>query len=150
MIMALTVLDLDSMPEPPKNPRNTRAPKSGAAKPAEPPRGTSKKSLKAPLWRMYGMAGMAVALLPYETAQADGVAIMSQAEACAEALAKLADNDPKVYKTLERLITASSWGGVIAPHVVLLGAILGNHGINIPLMPNIIDAEPDDDESSAG
>lgn len=60
--------------------------------------------------------------------QADGVAIVQHAPAVAAALDKVAKDDPRVAASLERMLTAGVWSGLVAALVPLAMTIAANHG----------------------
>lgn len=59
--------------------------------------------------------------------QADGVAIIQHAPAIAAALDKVAKDDPRVAASLERMLTAGVWSGLVAALVPLGLTIAANH-----------------------
>lgn len=109
-------------------------------KPAARPRG--KPSLKQPLTDIYGTLGAGVFILN----QADGIAILSNAEKMAESLDNWGKVNPAVYKVLERLCSTGALGAVIAAHAPVVMAILNNHDV----IPTILGKNGDKNETSEG
>lgn len=109
---------------------------AGTAKPDKAPKSSAPKPRKADLeTRLTGTLtslGLAVsasgAMSGKDAVQDDGVAIISHAPSIAEALAKVAKNDPRVAAALERMLTAGVWSGLIAATLPLVVTIGANHG----------------------
>lgn len=68
--------------------------------------------------------------------QFDGFTVGQNASTLAESWCKLAEQDPKVRKALMRLLTGTSWSGVIAAHVMVAVPILQHHHV-IPTMMEV-------------
>jgi hypothetical protein len=47
----------------------------------------------------------------------------------AEAWVDLAERDPRVKRTLERLLEATGWGGIVAAHVAIIIPVIANRGM---------------------
>jgi hypothetical protein len=67
--------------------------------------------------------------------QLDGVAIIEHAPNLAAALDRVAKDDPRVAASLERMLTAGVWSGLIAATLPLVVTMAGNHGA---LPPHIV------------
>lgn len=98
----------------PARTRTDRAPKTGR-----------KKSLAKPLTEFFTSIGSFVAIAN----QADGIAIIEGAERLAKALDAVAKDNATVYKNLERMVTGSTWGGVIFAASAIVVPILANHNL---------------------
>jgi hypothetical protein len=106
------------------------AAKEAPKKRAAPRRSTTKRSLKQPLTDLYGTLGAGVFILN----QADGIAIISNAEKMAESLDNWGKVNPAVYKVLERLCSTGAFGAVAAAHAPVIMAILNNHNVISTIM----------------
>lgn len=60
--------------------------------------------------------------------QLDGVALIQNAPSIGAALDKVAKDDPRVAASLERMLTAGVWSGLVAAMLPLVLAIAANHG----------------------
>lgn len=60
---------------------------------------------------------------------ADGVAVINHASPIAEALANLAEANPRVAKLLDGTVTGSAWLGVFFAVAPLIMEVAGNHGL---------------------
>lgn len=136
----------ETAPKPPKGRPTTRAGRraQSAAKRAQQAtkaETTPKASSKPPprresLERRIGGAiasmgtGIAVAgaATGSEAVQADGLLVVQAAPNIAAALDKLAKDNPAVAVTLERMLTAGAWSGVIAAVTPVALGIAANHG----------------------
>lgn len=61
--------------------------------------------------------------------QGDGLAIVAGAPKLAEALAKAADENPRVRDGLERMMAAGVWSGVVTAVAAIAIPIAANHGL---------------------
>ncbi len=97
-------------------------------------RGTRKPDLTQPLMQVYVSVGIALAGFP--ATRNDAQVIFANAETAAKSVAKLADDDPKVRRVIEKFLSASAYAGVIAAHMPIVYGIMMNHGVNIPFLPS--------------
>lgn len=74
--------------------------------------------------------------------QLDGVALIQHAPAIAQALDKVAQNDPRVKEALERMLTAGTWSGLIAALLPLVLTIAANHGAIPPAIAGMLGVTP--------
>lgn len=81
--------------------------------------------------------------------QADGVAIVQHAPAIAAALDKVAKDDPRVAASLERMLTAGVWSGLVAALVPLAMTIAANHGAIPAHLLNLLSANPEAPEPAS-
>lgn len=63
---------------------------------------------------------------------ADGMVVLNGATPLAQALAKLAEENPSVKQNLERMLTAGAWSGVIAAVAPIAIGIAANHNLLPP------------------
>lgn len=125
----------DPHPEPAKPLGRRRGRPRGDASETKPGRRTyaPRRVKTAPIGervsQLYTMAGMAVAMIPAgpsavdpdtTVTQAIGLAVATSADACGAAWQKLAEDNPRVRAALERMLTVSSFGELIAAHVPIL------------------------------
>lgn len=67
---------------------------------------------------------------------ADGIVIVSNADAYSHAWCELARTDKRVYSALRKLCVGGAWGGVVIATAAIVVPIAGNHG----LLPAGVDA----------
>lgn len=128
--------DLDEMPDGPvkterlrrtglfgQQTRTDKPPRRERAKSRKPPPENRPGQFVEPLIALYGMIGFSVA--PFSPHV--GRAIMEQAEPCAEAWDKAAQENESVRRVLKALTTTSVWGSVVMAHAPIVGAIIVNH-----------------------
>lgn len=77
---------------------------------------------------LYGTIGLAVAPFSPEV----GRTILQQAEPCAEALDKAAQENESLRRVLKAVTATSVWGAVIMAHAPIVGAIIVNHTSLLP------------------
>jgi hypothetical protein len=99
--------------------RNVKPPKAEKPLPPKPRKG----ELAKPLTETY--VGIGVLISPFDPAC--GMAVMTNAQACAESLEELARVNPAVRRALVALTQTGAWGGVIAAHLPLLAVIAVHH-----------------------
>ena len=87
------------------------------------PRATRAPKFEKSLTEFYTTIGTAVMLIN----ESDGAAIISNAENCAQALDKLAAENPKVRRALQKMLTGSAVGGVVIAHAPIVLALAANH-----------------------
>jgi hypothetical protein len=73
----------------------------------------------------------------YAVNAVDGAAIIDGAERLAEALNNAAKTNDTLYRNLERMLTGSTWGGVIVAAGAIALPILANHGLLPFAIPGI-------------
>lgn len=103
------------------------------------PKTSRKKSLKKPLADLFTNIGTGVMILN----KTDGMAIVEGADALADALNRVAQDNDAVYRNLERMVTGSAWGGVIMAVGAIALPIAINHNLlpfDIPGMANPTDS----------
>jgi hypothetical protein len=61
--------------------------------------------------------------------QLGGTLMHKRAGELAEAWVDLAERDPRVKRTLERLLEATGWGGIVAAHVAIVIPVIANRGM---------------------
>lgn len=83
------------------------------------------KKLVSDLVGIYGMVGAIV----YSRNQADGLIILTSAEARATELAELARHNPKLYKLLKGMTQGNAWVAFLVGHGGMMLAIMGNHNL---------------------
>lgn len=118
----------DDTPKPKRRGRPIRKPRTSSTTPR--PRASSKKvDIRAGVRDMYANMAVAISFVPSGPAaigveghaitstQAVGLVIAEQAEACANAWGDAADANPRIREALERVLTVSIMGAVIAAHV---------------------------------
>lgn len=107
----------------------TTASTSPDAAPKRAASGRTTTARKAPLAprveQLYTMLGLGVSFAPAPWAQPVGLAIGAQAADCAAAWDQLAKENPRVREALERLLTASAVGTLLAAHVPIILAAVG-------------------------
>lgn len=64
-----------------------------------------------------------------QAVQLDGASVIEHGPGLAQALDRLAKDDPRVAAALERMLTAGAWSGVVMASTPLLVAIAANHGL---------------------
>ena len=64
-----------------------------------------------------------------EAVKADGLLVVEHSANVAKALDSLAKDNPAVAATLERMLTAGAWSGVIAACVPIAIGVASNHGM---------------------
>lgn len=104
-------------------------------------RNTRKPDLTQPLMQVYVTVGMALAGFP--ATRNDAQVVFANAENAAKSVAKLADDDPKVRKVIEKFLSASAYAGVVAAHMPIVIGIMANHGVNMPFLPSNEEREND-------
>lgn len=97
------------------------------SRPDKAPRQTGgrKRSLTRPLTDLFVSIGAMVSVVN----QVDGQIIIEGAPRLAESLNAVAKDNPAVYKSLERMLTGSAWGGVFMASGAIAIPILANHGL---------------------
>jgi len=106
-----------------------RVSRSGSSKPTRSSGSVDLSAIQAGLDTMFTGVAMAVGMFE----PTDGAIIAQGGPQLSSALVKVAENDPRVRKALERLMTGSAWGQVIAAAGAIVVPILAHHGV----MPNI-------------
>lgn len=154
----------DLAPEPPKPPEDTAprrpttragrkalsAAKAAQAKaaPDKSPKATSKPtprraSLESRLAGSIASLGTSVAVAGAVAGDAvvqDGLLIVQSAPALAGALDKIARDNPAIAASLERMLTAGVWSGLVVALLPLLVGIAGNHGLIPPQLAALLAA----------
>ena len=99
--------------------------------------------IAAGMTKLYKRAGRLVKAMDKDI----GVAIIESAEDCGEAWDELARTNPRIRRTLMKMISGGAWGSVIMAHLPILLAIIMKDGIrkHIPFM-KLIDSMMADDE----
>ena len=127
------------MEQPKEKPKLQAAPAEEKPKDSAPKPGSTSKprgrplALQTEITSFYGMIGAGVAVVSME----DGQAIIEAADDLGRSWAELASKDKRVKEVWDKLLTGSSWSGVIMAHGMLAMNILGNHDISpTHLMPN--------------
>lgn len=75
------------------------------------------------LLKTYANAGAFVMLF----SQKDGLLIVKNSEELTESWRQLLDNDPKLRKTMLKVVKGSGWGAVISAHLTVAIPIINNH-----------------------
>lgn len=114
--------------------------KPKATKPA--PRKASLESrLAGSLASLGGMVMAGGAVAGSAPLQADGLVIIQHSANMAEAINRVADQDPRVKAALEKMLTAGVWSGVAAVMLPVGLAIAGNHGMVPPGLAEVFGAK---------
>lgn len=98
--------------------------------------GGKRQSLKQPLTDALTSLGVAVQLVNGY----DGARIVAGAPQLAEALDELAKQDAAVHRALQRILTGSSWGGVVIAAMSIAVPIAANHQLIPPHTAAILGA----------
>lgn len=115
--------------------RKARAAASATGSDAKPktkpaPRKASLESrLASSLASMGGMLMATGAVVGSAPVQADGLVVIQHSANMAEAINRVADQDPRVKAALEKMLTAGVWSGVAAVMLPVGLAIASNHGL---------------------
>lgn len=140
----------DALPtaKPPRGRGRSRARSGDAAKPTTPARSRAKRApavnIAQGMTDLYVQTGAVIAAIPSGPAvavtpdvaallsdagqdrptvtQAIGVAIVTSGPAAGDALAKLAEDNPRIREALERMLTVSAFAGVLAAHLPIIAA----------------------------
>lgn len=115
---------LPKPPEPPAEPKPSRSRASSASSSRGPGRPSVRDKLETQLAEQLGALALTVVLFH----PADGQAIMRRAPDCAAALARLAEQNPRIRRLLESGMTSSAWLGVAIAFGGLAMEIGANHG----------------------
>jgi len=107
-----------------KSAKPDKAPKA----PKSAPRKASLETRLAGSLTTLGTMVAAAGAMTSPAVQLDGVAVIQHAPNIAAALDKVAKDDPRVAASLERMLTAGVWSGLIAAMLPLVLAIAANHG----------------------
>lgn len=104
------------------------APKDDAPKleSSRPPRGPGMRKLEGQLRELYETLAV-IAISPFD--QLAGTLVHHRAGELAEAWIDLAERDARVKKTLERLLEATGWGGIVAIHAAIIIPVIANRGM---------------------
>lgn len=102
--------------------RKSASDKSGKAKRDIPSKRPGQ--LVKPLTTLYTSMGAAVSAFD----PACGIAILDNAEKCAESLDALAQRNEAVRRALYAMLETSAWGGVMAAHMPILVMLMVHHG----------------------
>lgn len=142
----MTVIEQDSppgglldFPNPSKEGenRNAKPEEQDKRAPTGRPRGRPPKAkLKDSLQAQFTIIGMSV----YAFNHYDGERIMENSQALAESLGKLADENPRVRKVLEKMLMAGAWSEVGMAVAPMLLPILANHRVLPPFMATVVGA----------
>lgn len=99
--------------------------------------------IAAGMTKLYKRAGRVVKAMDKDI----GTAIIECAEDCGEAWDELARTNPRIRRTLMKMISGGAWGSVIMAHLPIVLAIIMKDGIkkHIPFM-KLIDSMMADDE----
>lgn len=89
------------------------------------PRSPRRPAIGPRIAQLYATVGLGVSMTPAPAAQAVGAALVTNAPACGDAWEQLAKEDPRVAELLDRLLTASAYGALLAAHlpIVLAGLV---------------------------
>jgi hypothetical protein len=101
-----------------------RASETRARAPKTPASGR-RRPLKTRTEEFIGSIALGVSVFDFQ----DGAIIMESAEEMAEAWSNLADQNPRVKATMERVLTGGAWGGVIMTHGSVIVRIAQNHAL---------------------
>lgn len=82
-----------------------------------------RRSLQKPLLNAYVMIGMSVMTMAPEV----GEAIIENAEKCSVAVNRLCQDNVKVYRIVDKLLTNAATAGVLAAHMPIIMAALTNY-----------------------
>jgi hypothetical protein len=118
----------DTDPTPPKaTPRKAPAAKKAAAPtsaPAGPGRPSNKTKLGERIAETYASIGLAASMIPHPMAQPIGLAIAQAGPGAGVAWAELAETNPAVKRALDKAMTTSGWGGVLAAHLPIVMTVV--------------------------
>jgi hypothetical protein len=89
-------------------------------------RGPGMRKLETQLRELYETLAVVV-VAPLD--QLGGTLMHKRAGELAEAWVDLAERDPRVKRTLERLLEATGWGGIVAAHVAIVIPVIANRGM---------------------
>lgn len=110
--------------------------KPKATKPM-PRKGALDKRLTTALVSVGGMVAGLSMVTGSEPLKADGLVIIENSANMAEAINRLADEDPRIKAALERMLSAGAWSGVLAATLPVVLAIAGNHGMVPPQLASL-------------
>lgn len=99
--------------------------KSASSKGKSASKSKGKRSLERPLTDLFVSVGALVAPLD----QFDSQCIISGAPDLAKSLNQVAQQDPRVYRALERLTSGGAWGGVVVSAMPIILPIAAHHGM---------------------
>jgi hypothetical protein len=109
--------------------------------------GNKTTRLRDDIAQFYGTLGMAAVGIGIATGDAGingtGQAIVMRADTIADAWVELAQKNLKVKKALEQITGATSMGGIIGVHVMVLIPFLADRGMVPPLVAAAFQATPD-------
>jgi hypothetical protein len=95
------------------------------------------EKIRQGMMEFYLAAGVGVAFLD----QYDGFVIGQNASKLADSWAALAEKDPKVRKALMRMLTGTSWAGVLMAHAMVALPIMQHHNLIPQLTEHKVTAE---------
>lgn len=138
--------EVDATPKdtPPGKSRRTRATRTARAatgdKPAPRPKAAGRRKAKvdirSSMTQLYVSVGMGLSMLPSKpgplgvpATAAIGQTIAEQATVSADAWAKLADENPAVREALEKILTVSSVGALLAAHMPIVVVAAVSYGV---------------------
>lgn len=81
-----------------------------------------------------------IGMVVFALNRVDGQAILSGSPRLADSLIQVAEQEPKVRKALENMVTAGAWSGVAMSVAAIAVPIMANHGY---LPPGFIGAQPE-------
>jgi hypothetical protein len=116
-----------------------KSPKAASSKPA--PRRASLESRLQGTIASLGTSVMVAGAVAGEAVSADGLLIVQAAPSLAAALDKIAKDNPAVAASLERMLTAGVWSGLIVALLPVLVGIAGNHGLIPPQLLGMLQAQ---------
>ncbi len=89
-------------------------------------RGPGMRKLETQLRETYETLAV-IAVMPFD--QLAGALVHKRAGELAESWIDLAERDSRIKHTLERLMEATGWGGVVATHAAIIIPVLANRGM---------------------
>jgi hypothetical protein len=124
--------------------------KPRAARTSSAPRKASlEKRLTASLCSVGGMVAGLSAVTGSQPLAADGLVIIQQSADMAEAINRLAEEDPRIKAGLEKMLSAGAWSGVMAAVLPVVLAIGGNHGLIPPQLAAMFATVPQSEPAAA-
>jgi hypothetical protein len=122
--------------------------KPKAATKTAPRKASLEKRLATALSSVGAMTCGLSALSGSQPLKADGLVIIGNSANMAEAINRVADEDPRVKAALERMLSAGAWSGVVAAVAPVVLAIAANHGAIPPALAALFAAAPQESPSA--
>lgn len=106
----------------------------------------NRKPLQPRLEKMF--AGMGLMLAPIDSVC--GMQIVQSSGPLSEAFENLANQNPRVRKVLERLLSGGAWGEVFVASMPIIVTVLSHHKILPPAVTDMFAGSPEPEPSTNG